>query len=98
MNYRETVLHKANFDYLHRKQSGGSGQYGRVMGYVEPIPDGERLENGEKKVFEFVNNLVGNNIPPQFVSACEKGFKEATEKGPLLGHRVSVLRDVTCKI
>ena len=66
VNFREKVTKRANFDYLHKKQSGGQGQYGRVIGYIEPLPE----DYPEK--FEFVNGLIGNNIPPGFVPAIEK--------------------------
>lgn len=72
---------QGDFDYLHKKQSGGQGQYGRVAGWIEPVDDGE----GE---FVFENQLIGNAIPPNFVTAVEKGFREAVQDGPMLGHHV----------
>eukprot|EP00499_Haloplacidia_sp_CaronLabIsolate_P011367 CAMPEP_0196773170 /NCGR_PEP_ID=MMETSP1104-20130614/2620_1 /TAXON_ID=33652 /ORGANISM="Cafeteria sp., Strain Caron Lab Isolate" /LENGTH=759 /DNA_ID=CAMNT_0042143315 /DNA_START=1 /DNA_END=2280 /DNA_ORIENTATION=+ len=88
VNFRETCQARGEFDYLHKKQSGGQGQYGRVIGYVEPLPEDYPED------FEFVNELLGNNIPPEFVSACEKGFREACEKGGLTGHPVQRVRVV----
>lgn len=88
VNFRETVSAKAPFNYLHKKQSGGSGQFGRVIGYMEP------LEEGSTETFEFVNGLVGNNIPPEFLPAVEKGFREAVDKGPQIGHPVTGVRVV----
>ena len=86
VNFRETVTSRATFDYTHKKQSGGQGQFGRVQGYIEPIPDSTE--------FEFVNNLVGNNIPPGFVPHIEKGFREACNSGTLIGHPVEGVRIV----
>lgn len=86
VNYRETIAAKAPFNYLHKKQSGGSGQFARVIGHIEP------LEEGSEETFEFVNGLVGNNIPPEFIPAVEKGFREAIEKGPQVGHPVTGVR------
>ena len=86
MNFRETVTKRAKFDYTHKKQSGGQGQFGRVVGYIEPIPDSKEVE--------FVNNLVGNNIPPGFVPHIEKGFREACNAGSLIGHPVEGVRVV----
>eukprot|EP00761_Pharyngomonas_kirbyi_P014455 gb/GECH01014485.1/.p1 GENE.gb/GECH01014485.1/~~gb/GECH01014485.1/.p1 ORF type:complete len:767 (+),score=199.01 gb/GECH01014485.1/:1-2301(+) len=77
--YRETILNEGRFDYLHKKQTGGAGQYARVIGRIEPLPP----DHPEK--FEFHNHVVGNNIPPNFIAACEKGFREATVKGPIIG-------------
>lgn len=86
VNYRETITSKATFNYLHKKQSGGSGQFARVIGHMEP------LEDSSAGSFEFVNGVVGNNIPPEFIPAVEKGFREAVEKGPQIGHPVQGIR------
>jgi len=86
VSYRETCTKRSEFNYLHKKQSGGSGQYGRVIGYVEPLPEDSKVS------FEFVNKMIGNNIPPEFIPAIEKGFKEALDKGALSGNRVQGVR------
>ncbi|CAH9096756.1 unnamed protein product [Cuscuta europaea] len=88
VNFRETITQRAEFDYLHKKQSGGQGQYGRVTGYVEP------LEPGCSSKFEFDNIIVGQAIPSNFVPAIEKGFKEAANSGSLIGHPVENIRVV----
>ncbi len=73
--YRETITRLAEFDYTHKKQTGGSGQFGRVAGHIEPLAEGD---------FEFENNVVGGRIPTQFIPACEKGFRSCMDKGPKL--------------
>ncbi|KAH0980565.1 hypothetical protein GBA52_007742 [Prunus armeniaca] len=88
VNFRETVTQRAEFDYLHKKQSGGQGQYGRVCGYVEPLPAGSPTK------FEFENMIVGQAIPSNFIPAIEKGFKEAANSGSLIGHPVEHVRVV----
>ncbi|KAJ6833629.1 elongation factor G, mitochondrial-like isoform X1 [Iris pallida] len=88
VNFRETVTQRAEFDYLHKKQSGGQGQYGRVCGYVEPLP-----MNAPTK-FEFENMIIGQAIPSNFIPAIEKGFKEAANSGSLIGHPVENVRVV----
>uniref|UniRef100_A0A672QAK7 Elongation factor G, mitochondrial n=1 Tax=Sinocyclocheilus grahami TaxID=75366 RepID=A0A672QAK7_SINGR len=85
--FRETVT-SAVFDFTHKKQSGGSGQYGKVIGVLEPL-DPEIYTK-----LEFSDETVGTNIPKQFVPAVEKGFREACEKGPLTGHKISGVRFV----
>jgi len=73
--YRETITQRADFNYTHRKQTGGAGQFGRIAGYLEPISDAE---------FVFENKIFGGAIPTQYIPACEKGFKHSMEKGPKL--------------
>ncbi|PON85598.1 Translation elongation factor [Trema orientale] len=86
VNFRETVTQRAEFDYLHKKQTGGQGQYGRVCGYIEPLPPGSATK------FEFENLIVGQAIPSNFIPAIEKGFKEAANSGSLIGHPVENIR------
>ncbi|XP_066565442.1 elongation factor G, mitochondrial [Amia ocellicauda] len=84
--FRETISSATPFDFTHKKQSGGAGQYGKVIGVLEP------LEPDSYTKVEFVDQTVGTNIPKQFVPAIEKGFREACEKGPLTGHKISGVR------
>ena len=77
VNYREAITSTAEFDHLHKKQTGGSGQYAGVTGMIEPLA--EDHENG----FEFVNQIFGGAIPSEHIPACEKGFKDVMSKGPL---------------
>jgi len=86
VNFRETVTQRAEFDYLHKKQTGGQGQYGRVTGYIEPLPHGSSTK------FEFENMIVGQAIPSNFIPAIEKGFREAANSGSLIGHPVENIR------
>jgi elongation factor G len=88
VNYIESIRQKAKFDYLHKKQSGGSGQYGKVVGFIEPLPEDSEQD------FVFDNHLLGNSIPPEYVTAIEKGFKEAVTKGSLIGMPVNKVRVV----
>jgi elongation factor G len=83
--YREAITRKAEFNYLHKKQTGGSGQYGRVAGYVEPYPEGE---------FEFVNDTFGGSIPSEFIPSVEKGFRSMLKKGRLIGFPLTNFRVV----
>ncbi|XP_019944034.2 elongation factor G, mitochondrial [Paralichthys olivaceus] len=84
--FRETITDAIPFDFTHKKQSGGSGQYGKVIGVLEP------LEPEHYTKLEFDDQTVGTNVPKQFVPAVEKGFREACEKGPLSGHKISGVR------
>ena len=88
--FRETVTQRVDFTYTHKKQTGGSGQYGKVGGYVEPIP-----ENDEgPKDFQFVNEVRGGSIPTEYIPAVEKGFRQCLPKGRLIGFPVQGLRIV----
>ncbi len=83
--YRETITRKAEFNYTHKKQTGGSGQFGRVGGYMEPLEEGE---------YEFVDKIVGGVIPREFISSCDKGFTASLAKGSLAGFQVTGVRCV----
>lgn len=80
--YRETITRKALFNYTHKKQTGGAGQYGRVAGFIEPC----------EEEFEFVNKITGGRIPTQYISACEKGFLGCMDKGPRLEFPVTGIK------
>lgn len=82
VNFRETITMKTELDYTHKKQTGGAGQFAKIMGYMEPLSDELKAEN---KSYEFVDKTVGGSIPKQFIPACDKGFKEQTKNGLLIG-------------
>jgi elongation factor G len=83
--YREAITQRADYNYTHKKQTGGSGQYGRVAGYMEPYTEGE---------YEFVDNIKGGAIPTDYVPSCDKGFREAVKKGSLIGFPIVNIRCV----
>lgn len=86
VNYREAPTRAAKFDYRHRKQTGGAGQYGHVIGTLEPLGE----DAGEEYVFE--NRVSGGRIPTEFISSCDKGFQTARMSGPLAGYPVVRVR------
>jgi elongation factor G len=88
--YRESITQRVDFSYTHKKQTGGSGQYGRVAGYAEPIPEGDE---GDKD-FQFVNEVRGGSIPTEYIPAVEKGMRSSLAKGRLIGFPVLGIRVV----
>ncbi len=84
--YRETITRKAEFNYTHKKQTGGSGQYGKVIGFVEPLAADDELE------YEFIDKIKGGAIPKPFIPAVNKGFKGSMVKGRLLGYPIVNVR------
>jgi elongation factor G len=78
--YRESIALRTEFDYTHKKQTGGAGQFGRVIGSIEP--------NSEKP-YLFVNAVRGGRIPREFIPACDKGFQAALKKGRLIGFPIT---------
>ena len=80
--YRETMTTAVPFNYIHRKQTGGSGQYAKVIGRIEPSEDGQ---------FHFESVVVGGNIPTEYIGACEKGFEGCMEEGAFIGAPVQGL-------
>ena len=83
--YRETISRRVEYNYTHKKQTGGSGQYGRVAGYIEPNPDSD---------FEFVDEIRGGVIPRQFIPAVQKGMKSMLVEGRKIGAPVVNVRVV----
>ncbi len=90
--YREAISQKAEFNYTHKKQTGGSGQFARVAGYIEPIEHEEGEEN--PKDYEFIDKIKGGSIPTEYIPSCDKGFKMAMEKGTQIGFPVVNVRAV----
>ena len=79
VNYRESITKAANYDYTHKKQTGGAGQFACVIGDIQPLA----YSGEEAKDFEFVNLIKGGNIPSEYIGACEKGFQDVMAEGPL---------------
>lgn len=78
--YRETIMQSADYDYTHKKQTGGSGQFAKISGSIHMLPPQE-----DGKTFKFENKVVGGRIPKEFIPAVEEGFAEQCVKGPLIG-------------
>ena len=74
--YRETITKKVEWEYTHKKQTGGSGQYAKLLGTMEPC---------EEEGYVFENKVKGGRIPTEFIPSCDKGFQIAMQKGPILG-------------
>ena len=84
--FRETITANSNFNYTHKKQTGGSGQFARVAGLLEPLP------SDAVETYEFVDDIVGGAIPREYIPACDKGFREAVTEGSLIGQPVVGVR------
>jgi elongation factor G len=84
--FRETITQGAKFNYTHKKQSGGKGQFARVAGHIEPLPSDAAVN------YEFVDDIVGGVIPRNFIPACDKGFQEAVKEGRLIGFPIVGVR------
>ncbi len=81
--YRETITQPTSFDYTHKKQTGGAGQYGRVIGSIAPLSEGN---------YEFVNEVKGGRIPREYIPSCDKGFQKSMQRGLLIGFPVVGIR------
>lgn len=78
--YRESISRASDFNYTHKKQTGGAGQFGRVAGTIEPLHESE---------FEFVNKIKGGMIPSEYIPSCKKGFESCLHKGSLIGFPIT---------
>ncbi|MEX2165963.1 MAG: elongation factor G, partial [Methyloceanibacter sp.] len=75
--YRETVSRRADVDYTHKKQTGGSGQFARVKLTIEP--------NEQGKGYEFENKVIGGNVPKEYIPGVQKGVQSVVDSGVLAG-------------
>jgi elongation factor G len=89
VNFRETLTQRSEVNYTHKKQSGGQGQFARIVGFIEPFT----AEDSQKQ-WEFADETVGGSIPKNFIPACEKGFTEQIKTGMLIGMQVVNVRMV----
>ncbi len=86
VSYRERPTIKVEFDYKHKKQSGGSGQFAHIVGILEPLPE------DAAEPFEFEDSIVSGRIPKQFIPAVEKGFRSVIDKGTVAEYPVTGLK------
>ncbi|MFZ9813735.1 MAG: elongation factor G [Candidatus Kapaibacteriota bacterium] len=84
--FREAITSNSDFNYTHKKQTGGSGQFARVAGFLEPLP------TDAVETYEFVDDIVGGVIPREYIPACDKGFRDAIVEGSLIGQPVVGVR------
>ncbi len=88
VSYREAPTQAVPFDYKHKKQTGGSGQYAHIVGRFEPLPE------DAPEPFEFEDDVVGGRVPKQYIPSVEKGFRDCLPKGPVAGYPVIGLKAV----
>ncbi|KAF5291872.1 hypothetical protein FQA39_LY14209 [Lamprigera yunnana] len=84
--FRESLLEPCEFDFLHKKQSGGHGEYARVTGILEPLPPAKNT------ILEFTDETIGTNVPKPFIPGVKRGFHLMCEKGLLTGHKLCGLK------
>ena len=77
--YRETITKSVEYEYTHKKQTGGAGQFAKVVGTFNPLPV------DEEKNYEFTSKITGGRIPKEYIPAVDRGFQEQMKKGPLIG-------------
>ena len=91
VSYREAPTKAYEFNHKRKKQTGGSGQYGHIVGVMAPMTDEDR-EEAEGSELLFVDKVTGGRIPKNFIPAIKKGFEEMLEKGPLAEYPVVGVR------
>jgi elongation factor G len=83
VSYREAPTKETEYNFKHKKQTGGSGQYAHIVGKMLPLP-----EESEEENFEFEDKVVGGRIPREYIPSVEKGFRDSLAKGPLAGYPI----------
>jgi elongation factor G len=82
VSYRESPTKVAEYNYKHKKQTGGSGQYAHIVGQLEPLPE------DSTEAFIFEEKVVGGRIPKEYIPSVEKGFRQSLPKGPVAGYPI----------
>ncbi len=82
VSYRESPSETVEYNYKHKKQTGGSGQYAHIVGRLEPLPE------GSEKPYEFENKVFGGRIPTEYIPSVDKGFQSMLAKGPVAGYEI----------
>ena len=82
VSYREAPTARADYNYKHKKQTGGSGQFAHIVGYLEPLPE------DAEEVFEFEDDVIQGRIPKEYIPSVEKGFRNSISKGPIAGYPI----------
>jgi elongation factor G len=88
VSYREAPTKETEYDFKHKKQTGGSGQYAHVKGHFYPLPD------DAPEPFEFVDDVIGGRIPREYIPSVEKGFRDSLKKGPVAGYPIVGVKTV----
>jgi elongation factor G len=88
VSYREAPTRSTKYDYKHKKQTGGSGQYAHIIGELEPLP-----EDAEDN-FIFEDKVVGGRVPREYIPSVEKGFRAVLDKGPIAGFPIVQVKAV----
>src|SRR6185295_8953082 len=83
VSYREAPTQAAEYNYKHKKQTGGSGQYAHIVGKFELLQDPKEGEEPNDGIYVFENNVIGGRIPKEYIPSVEKGFGASFAKGPL---------------
>ncbi|MCK6455354.1 MAG: elongation factor G [Phycisphaerae bacterium] len=82
VSYRECPTKVVDYNYKHKKQTGGAGQYAHIIGRLEPLPE------GTEEPYQFENKVIGGRVPTEYISSVDKGFRQVLGKGPLAGYEI----------
>jgi elongation factor G len=93
VSYREAPTGTATYNFKHKKQTGGSGQYAHIVGRLEVLTEGTEEEPNDG-IYEFVNKVVQGRIPKEYIPSVDKGFRDSIAKGPIAGYPIVGVRCV----